>query len=60
MGQLRSFLEVEIIRRALAEEAENLYDRGYSDGQTAANKSVLQLFFGEEAVQEMEQIVASE
>jgi PAS domain S-box-containing protein len=60
MGQLRSFLEIEIIRRALADESEDPYDRGFCDGQTAANKSVLQLFFGEEAVQEMEQIVASE
>ncbi len=60
MGQLRSYLEIEIIRQALSEPPEDGYNRGFVDGQLNVNKTLLQMFFGEEAVAEIEAILANE
>ena len=60
MGQLRSYLEIEIIRLALSEQSQDSYVRGYTDGQLSGNKRILQLYFGDDAVREIEAIIPDE
>jgi len=57
MGQLRSYLELEIIRLALSERTSDLYSRGTNDGQRELARTLLQIFFGDEAVREIEALV---
>jgi PAS domain S-box-containing protein len=57
LGQLRSFLEVEIIRLSLGEQSGDSYIRGFTDGQLSGNKRILQLVFGDKAVQEIDALV---
>ncbi len=58
MGQLRSFLELEIIRHTLDTLSDDPYTRGYSEGRLDVNKSLLELFFGDDALGEIESIIS--
>jgi two-component system, cell cycle sensor histidine kinase and response regulator CckA len=57
MGQIRSFLELEIIRQTLDAPSDDPYNQGYRDGRVELNKSLLELFFGDDALREIESII---
>lgn len=57
LGELRSYLELEIIRLSLGEPPLDTHTRGFRAGQIQGNKRVLQLVFGSEALHDVEQII---
>lgn len=59
LGELRSYLELEIIRFSLDEPPVSDHDRGIRDGHIQSNKRILELMFGPEALQEMEKITGA-
>lgn len=56
LGELRSYLELEIIRLSLEECPGEERAGGIREGQLQSNKRILELMFGPEALQEMEKI----
>ncbi len=59
LGELRSFLELEIIRVTLETAGELDYDQGFQDAQIQTSRRILELVFGEDALHEMDRITAT-
>ena len=54
---LQSYLEVEIVRLAMSEGVEEESLRCFREGQIAAHKKILRLMYGEQALDEIDQIL---
>lgn len=59
LGELRSYLELEIIRLALEEQPRDERTAGVQEGQVQSNKRILELMFGPESLEEMEKITGA-
>ena len=57
MGDVRSYLEVEIVRLVMNEEIPDAATRFFREGQIAAYKRILSLMFGSEALESIEAIL---